>query len=189
MPRLTDALVSLEREWRAQDMPIAQFLRPGLTAAAVTAALQDVGITPHQELMEWFSWHDGCSTYAEAGFHSRLLTLDEAIVQYVSHVLAGEGIDELYHPGWFPVVTFSTGSLAVVNCNDLERPTASTTEIDRELNLRPPEQWVTSLAIPVEWWARRFSTRLWRWNGDRIVADVDRTSIPDEERYSGLVLM
>jgi hypothetical protein len=76
----------------------------------------------------------------------------------------------------------------VVNCNDHERPTASTSEIDRELNLRPPEQWVTSLAVPVEWWARRFSSRLWHWNGERIINHEERTSMPDEERLSGLLL-
>jgi cell wall assembly regulator SMI1 len=109
MSHLTDALARLENEWQAQDMPIVQLLRPGLTAETITATLRDVRVTPHREVIEWFSWHDGCSDYVEAGFYSRLLGLDEAIEQYVTHVLAGEGVDQLYHPGWFPVADSSPG--------------------------------------------------------------------------------
>jgi hypothetical protein len=188
MSRLTNALARLENEWQAQDMPIVQLLRPGLAPKAIIATLREIGVTPHREVTEWFSWHDGCSEYVEAGFYSRLLRLDEAIEQYVTHVLAGEGLENFYHPGWFPVVRFITGSLVVVNCNDRKQPTASTSRIDRELNLRPPEQRVASLAVPVEWWARRFSSGLWHWDGQRIISQEDQASMPDEERRSGLLL-
>jgi hypothetical protein len=55
---LVDALNRLEVALRSYGAPIAEAFRPGLDAADVAATLNTEGVSPHEDVLAWFGWHD-----------------------------------------------------------------------------------------------------------------------------------
>ncbi len=56
LPDLLDRYTAL---WTELGCPRASLLRPGLPAERVRQALAAEGLSAHQEIVDWYGWHDG----------------------------------------------------------------------------------------------------------------------------------
>jgi len=54
-----ELLEELEARLRAFGAPIAGAFRPGTAPGRVRAALEAEGVPAHEDLIQWWSWHDG----------------------------------------------------------------------------------------------------------------------------------
>lgn len=61
MVGLAESLVEFERTLRQTRVAVAGHLRPGLEASATVSRLDQVGLVPSHEVVEWFGWHDGAA--------------------------------------------------------------------------------------------------------------------------------
>lgn len=66
-PRMTEALIRLEAALVAGGAPVVEHLRPGLPAGEVAGRLEEAGLRATADLLSWFGWHDGCSSFESYG--------------------------------------------------------------------------------------------------------------------------
>ena len=189
-PELPRLLHRLERAWHEQGMPIAQNLRPGLAPEVIKQRLKAKGMTPSDEVLNWWAWHDGTpSQGVEALGHpvGRWLSLDQAVEEYDRHVRAGYSTPDTGLHGWFPLLHLTDGSVLVADCRD-GGPTSTVTWISRELTLMKGTTSV-DLTTAVGWWVELFETGVWRWDPER--QWIDDTGFDDdtfpERRATGLL--
>lgn len=128
--RLGAALAQLEAGLARSHAAIVELLRPGADEAAVSAALEGLGLSPTPELLEWYAWHDGAGADgvpsaaieiapgAELYDLGSLCTEHTAIVRVVEELAASPeypfAATDLWHPSWFPLLRlFDKGFVAV----------------------------------------------------------------------------
>ncbi|GAA4963423.1 hypothetical protein [Kineococcus glutinatus] len=180
---LADLLSRLEAQWRTHQLPIADHLRPGVDEIALKARLAERGIVPPREVVTWFGWHDGCSDiqFSEAISYGWLMTLDDALTAYDTHVNADPEADQHC---WLPIID-RAGDYIVVRCHEDSPDLAMTSSVDETATVLPPQWWQPSLAVPVQWWIEKFETRTWeKGPTGRIMnhgyKDVDRHQVITE---------
>jgi hypothetical protein len=105
--------------------PIRRYLRPGRPESDVRSALEGLGLTPPDELIDWFGWHDGIDYAAvergegaavpiEVFFSVAPASLDEAarvcrerragIRELFGADPPGPDADPFWRDAWFPVL-------------------------------------------------------------------------------------
>jgi hypothetical protein len=169
--------------------PVAGAFGPGASRERVRRVLRDEGLSPHDDLVTWWGWHDGAETDApvvESGpglYHSaentllgpwHILTLGEALRtrrwQLETHRAAG--LEEAFPESWLPLLTTDgAGDL----CADTARSGSPTLQIRDVSYTRdsPPQfdslsQFVAcildvfaaGLVVPAAWDARVPSVEL-----------------------------
>ncbi|WP_432496911.1 SMI1/KNR4 family protein [Kineococcus auxinigenes] len=196
MSELPELLRRLEAHWRRLRMPIATTARPGLPPERVRQVLSNRGLAAPGDVLHWWAWHDGADSYEHHGRtlysvavpDTRLLSLDAAVNLYEEHVLAGHSFPPTGYDGWLPIARHGNGSLVVVDCRT-PALTATTTVIDRELQIVPADRRPSSLAVPVRWWVEFFDEGLWRFDTKKHewIDLVFERSTHEERELTGLI--
>jgi cell wall assembly regulator SMI1 len=114
---VTASLASIEDAISRLDRTrLLEALRPGLPAAAITAALDDAGLSAVPELEVLYGWRDGTSTdgvtlddiHLLPGYY--LLSLQDAIANYRAFAA-----DPTWTSGWLPILANGGGDFYVVD--------------------------------------------------------------------------
>ena len=120
MNTLTSFLNSLVSQLQKWGLNTPEYLQPGIDASKVQDMLATVNLTPTDELLELFSWHNGVTEKGGValkdiqfipGFY--LLSIEEA----VAHLNANKG-DARWAPNWFPILANSGGDFYAVVLTD-----------------------------------------------------------------------
>jgi hypothetical protein len=136
MSALTEALDRLIEQHRRIGSPVDRFLRPGIDPGDARAGLAALGIAPRDDLVELYTWHDGCDedAYRDAGagvgyprlfanvffgpfamavdHHRENLEIDRNTV-----AMSGDPAAATWRINWFP--PFSGGSpVYAVDCDE-----------------------------------------------------------------------
>ena len=98
--------------------PVAGCLRTGHDEALSKAAIDRLGLTPDDEIVEWFSWFDGfdCPTTHDLFAGTEPLTLDECVTWFneIRDVAVSSGLDTaLWSSAWFPIASRGNAKIAV----------------------------------------------------------------------------
>jgi hypothetical protein len=118
---MRELLEELEERLRAFGAPIAGAFRPGAAPERVRAALETEGLPAHDDLVAWWSWHDGAAVDAPAvddgpGIYFRpentlvepwhVLSLEEALRnrRWYRRLYDDSGLSGLLPPDWVPVL-------------------------------------------------------------------------------------
>ncbi|PPK92955.1 hypothetical protein CLV92_112135 [Kineococcus xinjiangensis] len=194
MGELPVLLARLEAAWRAQNMPIASRLRRGVAEADLRAAWAPHGVTPSQETVEWFAWHDGADGEMWSDVlctpATRLLTVAQSLDAYTSHLVVS-GVEELMFPTWVPVAGTMHGSVVAIGCTEspsaggAERGESLVANITETLEI-PDVQYRPPVTTMVRWWIERHESGTWRWEDGHLV-DHAMADPSETERLSGLV--
>jgi hypothetical protein len=119
---LSALLDELELRLRAFGAPIAEAFRAGAAPGRVREALAAEGVTPHDDLVTWWGWHDGAAVDAQpmgsgpfihrrsenllvGGWH--LLPLSEAVAirRWFRETYTAATVERLFPQSWMPVLT------------------------------------------------------------------------------------
>ncbi|MCW2546287.1 MAG: hypothetical protein JWN96_747, partial [Mycobacterium sp.] len=104
--------------------PVTELLSPGLSEHAIQDAFSAIGVRPHDDVVTWFSWHNGTKDDGPrplAGANLYFCSLEQMKDAYRSTLqLAIEfgpeygGSDKLWHPALFPIAqTLDNGVVGV----------------------------------------------------------------------------
>jgi hypothetical protein len=185
MTDLPSLLQHLEEQWRRLGVDVEGVLKPGLSARDVAEQLTALVGTAHDDVLDWFNWHDGSwpeTRWVAAPTGSRILPLEHCLR------LRGEmltinskpGVEEelpRWHSHWLPLtddpaaytVDMTTGQFLLVDWWDAEF--VSTPADD--------------LAGAVSVWAQALRDGHYRWSNDQWAHDY--ATLPLWLRTSGLV--
>jgi hypothetical protein len=83
---MRELLEELEARLRAFGAPIAGAFLPGASPERVRSALEAEGVSAHEDLVAWWSWHDGAAIDDGPG---HLLPRREHAARAVAHAVAG----------------------------------------------------------------------------------------------------
>jgi hypothetical protein len=169
--RLQLALERLRSVWVATGAPIAEHLAAPRPPASTIAALRGVGLDAPDELVSWFSWHDGHDypagtnrTMTACGIgHFFLIGMDQCLheLDVWRDVYSDEsGTDAAgWSSCWFPLIRNASGSAAIAVVS--EQPECQIGYFHPELGFNPV---TPSIAALVERWAERIEGGQWTWN-------------------------
>lgn len=129
MSEFAESLVELEHTLRSARAAVAGHFRPGLEEFASRSQLDQVGLVPSDEVVEWFSWHNGAGDpnanlrNCELAPGVYIFDLETLCQEYldtrrdfdaVTQDLPGQGSDssDLWIPSWFPLARLDAGYVA-----------------------------------------------------------------------------
>lgn len=185
---LPELLLELEVRVRDQGAPVADLLAPGLPEEQIRSALAAIGLAAPDEVVQWFSWHNG--TVRTQPRHEVVLilwrpySLEEAIQQWLGRERAiAEG---WWREEWLPIGDYFNADRLAVHCPN------PATKLAVVRNVVPEEGgWdedevpsVQSLALVVSWWLDALRRRWVRWDAN--IGGWDNQgwydSAPEEQR-------
>lgn len=162
---LPDSLAALERTLLRVGASVTAHLRPGLTPTTVVRQLSRIGLTPSEEVIAWFEWHNGA---ADPNAALRDCELAPGVYVYDLDALCQEYLDtrrnfdevveslpagvmaasDLWSPSWFPLARLDAGYIAV----DLAAAPTSTSPVhaawfDADPVYKEQPQWPTTDAF------------------------------------------
>jgi hypothetical protein len=193
MTRLAARLEALEERWIQHGFPVEEFFSPGLAPSDTRILLESAGLPPCDEVVDWFSWHDGALPGTKGwigpmGWSAHRLALAlrareerRQSAQEISATDWGLPVDELWPPALLPIADDGgPGALAL----DLSRGTAETPVHtiywdDAEYSARPR---AASLADAVDLWIELMEEHDYTWDSTRRVWDGDFAGLPIELR-------
>lgn len=160
--RLTELLAELEEEIRTAGAgeTLDQML-PGLSEGQIRDALVEVALTPPEELLAWYQWHNGGHVMLTPFWQP--MNLSGAIALYQEQELGTE--DWQWRLGWLPIM--GSHPFLLIDCS---RPPSTPASVRRynswsggfvsELTDDQPQP---SLCLPVTWWIEALRTGVYRW--------------------------
>lgn len=182
---LESSLRELERLWAEHGVPVAANLAPGRRADEVSRVLGGLGLSASEELITWFTWHDGRAVnVADIGPVLVLLSLDEAVSRRQDELdLAEELADDIdgpyepperWDPAWLPLTNFVHGGSFAATC---DQPDALSSAVWRyEHEIPPGTPVAASISGMVDGWCELLAGGYWRWDSVNSTWD---TSTPD----------
>jgi cell wall assembly regulator SMI1 len=165
-----EALDRLNAAWVANRAPVADHLAGPRPAEEVTAILTSVGFDAPEELVSWFTWHDGHTIdrggryLAESGIGGyQLMTLNECLgeLRVWREVAAEEPElnDWKWDHSWFPLMRNGGGdAVVVVTDQGSPCPAGEFTAVGGY------RQVATSLSDLILVWVRRIEQQEWTWH-------------------------
>ena len=134
---LADALGRMDAISRVRGANTGSRLAAGLNPTAVRAQLASHGLPAPDEIVAWFTWHNGSLEYAtgrptlqpigldavslEIGLANRQTSL--AVSDDIQRMLKADGVarqnaaDTVWRPGWLPIAETGGGDFLVVDLN------------------------------------------------------------------------
>jgi hypothetical protein len=172
--RLRSALDGLEIALAQAGHPVVEGLRPGLPEDEVRARLAEVEVSPVEDIVTFFGWHDGYQLPPGGTWYGRISPafrpygLDEACKEHVTQqdvlYAAAEYTGE--QTQWFALLE-ADATWCVVNYSaDLDTRGRVAVWDGGELTPAPARRPAT-LAEPIELWLSYLESGVWRWDGTR----------------------
>ncbi len=186
---LGDLLVELEHELATMGAPVRLF-RPGLPESTVRERFAQVGRTPPDEVVTWFTWHDGSRADTDGRwvdvFPREHWTLDSVIRRILEPDLPyGTELWE-WHPSWVHLTGDNHG-LAV----DFSRTTTPRVRALSEGSVSTHDpglaHQVVSLCTPVTWWIEAIRSGAIQWEPDLRGLRKDFSILPIERWRIGVL--
>jgi hypothetical protein len=168
MNEFAESLVELEHTLRRARAAVAGHFRPGLEGSATRSRLDQVGLVPSDEVVEWFGWHNGAGDpnaslgNCELAPGVYIFDLETLCQEYldtrrdfdaVTQDLPERWSDssDLWSPSWFPLARLDAGYVAV----DLAGGSMSTSPVhagwfDADPEYKAHPQWPTLVAFVQE---------------------------------------
>ena len=159
---LADLLVTYEDELRRAAPSFCELLNPGLAPDQIRSMLAEIDITASDELVTWFSWHNG-RHYPEDVWAPELhpffraVTLEGSIAAYESSVAFQKrvGTEGVYNwkKGWVGISDASVGFMVSSTGDSPDAP--SIVQFCDEENYageRGTLPWMITLCPLVTWW-------------------------------------
>jgi hypothetical protein len=172
-PLLSDLLARLEIELKNKGVPVPELAMPGADPERIRSDFDAVGLTVPDEVIVWFSWHDGPLSESlgpallpKFTFYSHA----EAIKSYQSGYGLSRGTEPWeWDPDWFELMG-EPGGLAV-NCAAPRDHPPLIRAIDFAAGLGTSPEAVelqaVSLCTLVTWWIEALRNEWVAWDMDR----------------------
>ncbi|TAK71308.1 MAG: hypothetical protein EPO13_00280 [Actinomycetota bacterium] len=181
--------------------PPETLMRPGLSIEEIRARLSESSLAPCDDVVDWFSWHDGSalSTWRLPGSALVGVSLAEALRRRerqwaVSSDLASDGmfddsggVESLYRRQWLPLArpVGSGGDLVVVLDRQVAHPAVK--RLDWADGYGPVHDIAGSLADVVGHWIRVLRTGLVRFSAETNRWERDTGGLPADLHNSDLI--
>jgi cell wall assembly regulator SMI1 len=203
---LSELLIQWEERWHRQGVPVQDYLAPGADPRHVRDVLIAAGFATPQEVVDWFTWHDGGlvhpDTFQAAPSPFLPLSLDNALLELqsqrevatkVATFVAGSGLGERESPefywdaNWFPLGRGGSTVLAVEAVPD--RDTCRVYAVDPWGSGDPDYRDVAAptLTDAVRTWIDWMDRFDWTWSSEEQRWKFDFAALPMEVRVSRLI--
>lgn len=175
---LADLLARWEAELRARGFPVDAATNPGLAPPAFRSAYSAFGVTPPDELVEWFRWRNGQPLDAPPlapPFHA--IDAESSVRDRALGLTIG------YQPGqWHPWVRLgATGRELSMDTRDSDpAPLVRRTVFEVGTEPRPDFSDVRSLCTPVTWYLDALLRGYHRWDSVAQTWIVSRPATVDD---------
>jgi hypothetical protein len=190
---VAELLRRLEQKLSEAGVDVGAALAPGLAEDSVRSMLQGRGMEPPEELVSWYTWHNGLTSANPDNGEGRLLlwepySLNRALEEW-SRQDRGDAVWQ-WHPTWLPIARTGGAARMAVDCTPPQGPLATVRLAEPEAGLFDETQIasVTGLHTIVQWWIDALATGAYQFDVDAKGWDSPRWSdIPEERRVTGLV--
>jgi hypothetical protein len=166
-------LAGFEDELRQRKVSVIDYLRPGLPAADAEQRATAAGLRLPNEVLTWFSWHDGMEPAERPPAHMlgpfQLLSLDAAIEGYrwrrEQAVSVGSEFEEdVWSQRWLPIAVQLTSRTLAVDVSVPVDPPAPVYLVDAQDFEESREPKCASMKAMVELWSDALAQGLWGWD-------------------------
>lgn len=168
---LADLLEEYENILRATSPAIANSLLPGRDREEIVRLFAVVDLQPPEELLVWWSWHDGSVPGIPTGIRNWPMSLKDSLDLRREDTFGSDFGQS--RPEWIRVAGEANGSLSV-SCG-LEVPPLVRRVSTFSFGTQPHEidNQVVSLCTPIAWWLQAHengwiafdpSAEIWKWD-------------------------
>ncbi|CAN5267717.1 hypothetical protein BH09ACT1_BH09ACT1_12080 [soil metagenome] len=183
---LSELLHILDFEAKKRGVPVDDYYAPGLSRSQVEDPLGQIGISPPEELLVWWGWHNGIRS---PKYMTRLdqFSLDVAVSKYQHSDRGSESIFE-WHPSWIHVAGSGNDGMAV--CCDPTPSGVLVRSVSPSGSGTQPEETetqVVSLCTPITWELLGIAKGWMRWNASDGHWDTDESRVPLEWALTELI--
>lgn len=198
---LREALGLFEEELARVSPLAASRLGPGLPPEETAASLQRLGLVAPNDVLDWFSWHNGSMTSDDPLWVSvwigpslsaaSLELLAQDYVEWMTFLRENLPQEYDHEHGWFPLIATDSGDSIVVNCN-------GEPQVPVQCARRSPDSglWTRTLTLEecIRYWADAIANG--RWTCDETERNYpywtvrpDRgPSLPSHVKFTGLII-
>lgn len=190
-------LAEYENRLRDLGIPTRELLRPGVSRGRVIDTMAEIGLTPPEELIVWFGWHNGAvypSPIEEKGVPSMVishygqsLSVEVAVEKHKLRSTFPAEIGWNYDPGWLTLGPDSFG--IAVKCNDAVGDVPLVRHVNDEHPLRDLESshQVVSLCTLIAWQIDALEQGVYEWSASEQKWDYHYDRIPALVRATGMM--
>ena len=149
---LAELLRAYDFELSKRSFPVTDAFMPGLSRSEIQDALEAEGLTPPEELLVWWSWHNGVRLDVSTGWRRPQMSLGRALGMRAEDDLGLE--PHQWDPAYIRVAGEGTKSSIAVSCSPVSPPPlvrAAAPEFGGTQGATNGRQ-VISLCTPVTWW-------------------------------------
>jgi hypothetical protein len=189
---LSELLAELDCELVASGFPVYEFLLPGTSEARVRNSVEGLGLTAPDELVVWFTWHDGraeteASRYFVPGFTLRTLAYVVDCYQDPAYEPFGEE-EWQWDPRWLHIVGPNVGLAMRCDGDPAQPPLVRNVASDSGFGTQPHQtaRQAVSMCTPVTWWIESLRNGWYRWKPDVQRWWADETFQPDIRQQMGM---
>ena len=173
---LTELLRELDESLTRAGFPVDRLLLPGSDEGSIRAAVARVGLIAPDELVAWFSWHEGSARLDAARPFvpgCTLWSLESVLSLYEKEPLG----EEEWNPNWLQVIGPNVGIAVYCDSDAAAPPLLRSVAPDSEFGTQPNQtaRQVVSLCTPVAWWLDslangwyEWQAQVGRWHSDRM---------------------
>lgn len=182
-------LQRLEELWAAQEAPLMEHLRPGLSDEQIDSQLRPLGLRLPTEAALWWGWHDGVPSGKPrdmGGSFFLFLTLADAVREYHSSRRVAETaartadeVDRLWHPCWFPITNTGYGAVIACDCSVAEEAATPIRAVHWGHKEDSDVPVAESLGQMVAWWIEAIECGAWRYDTGLGRWQIDHQRLPD----------
>jgi hypothetical protein len=182
---LTELLATLEERLREARAPFDEIMGRGLSRESVQEKLNSIGLTPPEELISWFGWHDTLESARPPWIFPNLFQMPLASLVQIYPIEVEVGT---HPPTWFNIAGDSNGN--AVSCEkDPSQPPLVRALLHDEggLDFSQDGRQVVSLCTPVAWWIEALDRGVYTWDLNLGAWRTDRSLLPEIQRHTFLV--
>ncbi len=184
---LRDLLSAFDEETERRGGSNKEQLQDGLSEDEIRTALGAIGLTPPDELVVWWGWHNGIRPGKQSQSRWEQRRLDDSVQIYRQQLL-GTGVGE-WNPNWLRFAGPHTNHGWSVSCAPDGFPPLVRATDPVEATTQPEETrfQVVSLCTPVTWWLTGITEGWSVWNEKLEFWETDLTKFPMEWRATDIL--
>jgi hypothetical protein len=150
-----------------QGFPVDGAFNDGIGESEVRNRLARINLTPPDELLVWFKWHDGqplppIPPLARATSIQSFLSIDHAIDEYLDEPEIGVN-DGAWHPDWLLI-----GTHLAVSCGESTTTAPLIRAVYPDVRTEPHDKFYVrrSLCAPVQYWIENLKAGAHYWDAE-----------------------